>query len=97
MTSEVEPKNIPQEFEIVTPKDVVFRRARVARRPITVEFKSFPIGKWQKPEDMIGHHVRMEASGAPFGEYYVKSVDKRGRVVLEPFHLDGDYDWTHDG
>lgn len=72
------------------------QKGMVKRRPVTVELR-FPIGQWEKPEDMIGHAVRLEASGAPFGEYLASAVDDRGRVVLEPIQLDRDYDWSEEG
>ncbi|MGV1682927.1 hypothetical protein [Sphingopyxis sp. NJF-3] len=88
-----QPTEISLGFDVVTSKEAAIRRARIVRQPVTVELR-FPIGQWEKPEDMIGHAVRVEASGAPFGEYLAESVDDRGRVVLQPFQLDRDYDWT---
>lgn len=83
--------DVPVDF--VVSKDLADKRARLRRGPVAVELR-FPIGKWQKPEDMIGHHARVEANGLPFGEYLASAVDDRGRVVLEPVHIDSDYDWS---
>lgn len=81
-------------FEVITPKEAALRMAsRPPRGPIAVELR-FPIGQWEKPEDMIGHMARLEADGAPFGEYLASEVDDRGRVVLEPVAIDSDYDWS---
>jgi hypothetical protein len=91
-----EPTEISLGFEVVTPKEAALQIAlRPLRGPIAVELR-FPIGQWQKPEDMIGHMARLEADGAPFGEYLASEVDDRGRIVLQPVHVDGDYDWTEE-
>lgn len=87
-----EPTEISPGFEAVTPKDRAEHIARIIHVPITVEFR-FPLGDFKKPEDMVGHYVRIESDRVEPGEYFANSVDERGRVVLEPCRLDSTYAW----